>query len=505
MINNSKNKLTTAIVILILFLFISWGFVSPYLNPNYRLDSISILLHDILIKDLGWFYVISMFGIVIVCVFIIFSPVGNTIIGGKNATPEYSTFSWITMLFSAGMGIGLVFWGVAEPVSHYNELQQLGTISSSDSVTPLVNSFVHWAIQPWALYAIMALIIAYFLFNKDKKGLLSETLGFKNTKMGRGLKHIIDILVIISTIFGVSTSLGLGSKQIGSGISFLNPAFENSFNLQSLIVIVISIIVIYSSISGLHRGMKMLSNSAILGSILLVVIIFILGPTIKVIEITIESVGVYLNNFITLSLDLGTSNPEKRIWIESWKIFYWAWWISWAPYVSTFIARISKGRSFKEFLIGVIVIPSLFAVIWFGVFGGTALAGSGDVTVNIIDSIATHGPEYAFYSLFDLFPKITLLLSCLGIIVISVFFITSANSAIYVVAMFTENGNINPSTSSKTVWGILITLVSLTLLFTGNLEIIQSVAVLTSLPVLIILLMMILNFFKEVKNQGLNK
>ncbi|WP_250690217.1 BCCT family transporter, partial [Erysipelothrix aquatica] len=444
-----------------------------------------MLLHDILITDLGWFYVLTMFGIVLVCIYIIFSPIGNTIIGGKDATPEHSTFSWITMLFSAGMGIGLVFWGVAEPVEHYSELQQFGSISSNDHVTPLVNSFVHWAIQPWALYAIMALIIAYFLFNKEKKGLLSETLGFKNTRVGYGLKHVIDILVIISTIFGVSTSLGLGSKQIGSGISFLNPAFENSFNLQVLIVIVISIIVIYSSISGLHRGMKTLSNLAILGSILLVLLMFVMGPTIKIIEVTIESVGVYLNNFITLSLDLGTSNPEKRIWIESWKIFYWAWWISWAPYVSTFIARISKGRSFKEFLIGVIGVPSLFAVIWFGVFGGTALAGSSDITLHIIDAIASNGPEYAFYSLFTLFPKITLILSCLGIIVISVFFITSANSATYVVAMFTEDGNINPSTRSKIIWGILIALVSLTLLFTGNLGIIQSVAVLTSLPVLI--------------------
>lgn len=459
-----------------------------------------MLLHDILTTDLGWFYVLTMFGIVLVCIYIIFSPIGNTIIGGKDATPEHSTFSWITMLFSAGMGIGLVFWGVAEPVEHYSELQQFGSISSNDLVTPLVNSFVHWAIQPWALYAIMALIIAYFLFNKEKKGLLSETLGFKNTKVGYGLKHVIDILVIISTIFGVSTSLGLGSKQIGSGISFLNPAFENSFNLQALIVIVISIIVIYSSISGLHRGMKTLSNLAILGSILLVLLMFVMGPTIKIIEVTIESVGVYLNNFITLSLDLGTSNPEKRIWIESWKIFYWAWWISWAPYVSTFIARISKGRSFKEFLIGVIGVPSLFAVIWFGVFGGTALAGSSDITLHIIDAIASNGPEYAFYSLFTLFPKITLILSCLGIIVISVFFITSANSATYVVAMFTEDGNINPSTRSKIIWGILIALVSLTLLFTGNLGIIQSVAVLTSLPVLIIILIMIINFFKELKN-----
>ncbi|CAM4168486.1 BCCT family transporter [Erysipelothrix aquatica] len=459
-----------------------------------------MLLHDILITDLGWFYVLTMFGIVLVCIYIIFSPIGNTIIGGKDATPEHSTFSWITMLFSAGMGIGLVFWGVAEPVEHYSELQQFGSISSNDHVTPLVNSFVHWAIQPWALYAIMALIIAYFLFNKEKKGLLSETLGFKNTRVGYGLKHVIDILVIISTIFGVSTSLGLGSKQIGSGISFLNPAFENSFNLQVLIVIVISIIVIYSSISGLHRGMKTLSNLAILGSILLVLLMFVMGPTIKIIEVTIESVGVYLNNFITLSLDLGTSNPEKRIWIESWKIFYWAWWISWAPYVSTFIARISKGRSFKEFLIGVIGVPSLFAVIWFGVFGGTALAGSSDITLHIIDAIASNGPEYAFYSLFTLFPKITLILSCLGIIVISVFFITSANSATYVVAMFTEDGNINPSTRSKIIWGILIALVSLTLLFTGNLGIIQSVAVLTSLPVLIIILIMIINFFKELKN-----
>ncbi|WP_328597871.1 BCCT family transporter [Erysipelothrix aquatica] len=464
------------------------------------MDSISMLLHDILITDLGWFYVLTMFGIVLVCIYIIFSPIGNTIIGGKDATPEHSTFSWITMLFSAGMGIGLVFWGVAEPVEHYSELQQFGSISSNDHVTPLVNSFVHWAIQPWALYAIMALIIAYFLFNKEKKGLLSETLGFKNTRVGYGLKHVIDILVIISTIFGVSTSLGLGSKQIGSGISFLNPAFENSFNLQVLIVIVISIIVIYSSISGLHRGMKTLSNLAILGSILLVLLMFVMGPTIKIIEVTIESVGVYLNNFITLSLDLGTSNPEKRIWIESWKIFYWAWWISWAPYVSTFIARISKGRSFKEFLIGVIGVPSLFAVIWFGVFGGTALAGSSDITLHIIDAIASNGPEYAFYSLFTLFPKITLILSCLGIIVISVFFITSANSATYVVAMFTEDGNINPSTRSKIIWGILIALVSLTLLFTGNLGIIQSVAVLTSLPVLIIILIMIINFFKELKN-----
>lgn len=486
---------------LITSIFVVWGVISPLLPKSYTLTSVTDKTTKFLSVNFGWAYVLVMFLLVLVAMYIIISPIGKTRIGGDDAKPEYSTFAWISMLFSAGMGIGLVFWGVSEPLMHYSQLQEIGTIGSNDTITPVVYSFVHWGIQPWVLYGIMALIIAYFMFNKQSKALISETISpiikFKNRNI---LLKLIDILIIVATIFGVATSLGLGAIQIGGGIEYILPNISNTFTLQLIIIAVVTVVFIYSSISGLQKGMKSLSTSAIVGSIILMILVLFLGPTLTIIETLIQATGNYLGNFIEYSLDLGPTNPEKRVWINAWKIFYWSWWISWAPYVSSFIARISKGRTFKEFLIGVIAVPTLFAMIWFSVFGATALYDTSLSTGTVMSVMNNHGPESAFFALFGLFKPFSTVLSIVGIIIIAIFFITSANSATFVIAMFADDGEPVPKNRDKVFWGLLVSIVAIILLAAGSLSTLQAVSILASFPVLFILILMIISFFKEIKS-----
>ncbi|CAM3559326.1 BCCT family transporter [Erysipelothrix urinaevulpis] len=495
-----KLTVVSKISLVFILLFVMWGAFGSYLPHQYRLGLVAEQLNASLTRNFDWLYTLIMFLIFVLAVYLIVSKHGTKRIGGDDATPDYSTFAWLSMLFSAGMGIGLVFWGVSEPLSHYETFLALDESVRPSVGSTLVQSYVHWGVLPWALYGIMALIIAYFTFNKNRKSLVSASVeDLFGQRFKTPLIIIVDSLVVVSTVFGVATSLGLGAKQIGGGIEFINPAIVNDFNLQLLIILVVTVLFIFSAISGLQKGVKMLSTSAIAISIFLLLTVLLLGPSIQILSLLVTTFGSYVNNFVELSLELSPLNAPKQAWLDAWKIFYWAWWLSWSPYVASFIARISKGRSFREFLLGVIAVPSVFAIIWFSVFGGLAILETHNGNMTLLNVMNQHGPESAIYALFELFGMIAPVLIVIGIVLIGIYFITSADSATFVLAMFSDDGNLVPSKGLRIFWGLAQSAVAIILLMSGNLKTIQSVAVLASFPVIFILILMIINFIKSIK------
>ncbi|ETI95606.1 MAG: hypothetical protein Q606_CBAC00167G0001, partial [Intestinibacter bartlettii DORA_8_9] len=377
------------------------------------------------------------------------------------------TITWFAMLFCAGMGVGLVFWSIAEPLAHYIQpIEGIDPMSQEAIHFSIKSCFMHWGVHPWSLYAIVGLGLAYFQYNKNKPALISclfEPLIGKN-KMGKTIGNAIDIFTIVLTVIGVATSLGMACIQICQGLNYIFGINVN-VKLWIMMIVVIAIIYIYTAVSGLDKGMKYLSNANLILAVSLLIIAFCVGPIQSTLNSIVNGIGEYISGFVMDSLKI---NPYgDNTWIYTWRVFYWAWWITWAPFTGVFIARISKGRTIREFIMGVILVPSIACMVWFGVFGNLALN-----TVNLfdaqtlIDMVAT--PETALYFIFNEYPAGTIL-SIIAVIVLVIFFITSANSAIFVLSMMSSKGELNPSNYRKILWGIILALFAIILLLTGGL------------------------------------
>lgn len=323
-------------------------------------------------EKFGWFYLLATFAFLVFSIFLAFSKYGKLKLGADDDKPEYSNKSWFAMLFSAGMGIGLVFWGAAEPLSHYIDPPQNATSQSAEAARLAIRySFFHWGLHAWAIYTVIGLAIAYFTFRKKRSGLISSVFyPLIGDKVNGWIGKAIDILAIIATIFGVATSLGLGTLQINGGFHQLT-GMPNNFSTQLIIIIVITILYLISATTGLDKGIKILSNTNLGIAALLLVFVLFAGPTSFIFDVFTTTIRSYLQNLVQMSLTLTPFSQGN--WIKSWTLFYWAWWIAWAPFVGMFIARVSKGRTIKEFVLGVLLVPSIFGFLWFAVFGGTAL------------------------------------------------------------------------------------------------------------------------------------
>src|SRR5690625_2142378 len=331
---------------------------------------------NIFISDLfGWYYMLIIVAIIIFTVYLIFSRFGKVVLGKKGDEPEFSFLAWFAMLFSAGMGIGLVFFTTAEPISHaFISTPNAETGSEQAIVESLQYAAFHWGFHGWGLYSIVALILAYFKFRKGAPGLISATLEplFGEKIMRGSFGHIVDTLAIFTTIVGVASTLGLGSAQINSGLSFLFNA-PKTFWFQLIILVIATALFILSAWSGIGKGIKHLSTINMGVATLLVLTLFTVGPTLYILNMLTTTIGNYAGNFVEMSFELRPANEEKRQWINDWTIFYWAWWISWAPFVGMFIARVSKGRTIREFIAGVLLAPTIVMAIFFTVFGVSAI------------------------------------------------------------------------------------------------------------------------------------
>jgi glycine betaine transporter len=475
------------------------------LIPN-TLEKVTANIQAFITNSFGWYYLILVTLIVIVCLFFLISPLGKLKLGKQDDQPEFSRPTWFAMLFSAGMGIGLVFWGVAEPISHYAISSPTGAELGTDQAfrEALRFTFFHWGIHAWAIYGIVALVLAYFNFRHGEPGLISATLKpILGDRVKGNIGKLIDIIAVLATVMGVATTLGFGAAQINGGLSFLFKIPVNFF-IQFLIVIIVTVLFIFSAWSGLGKGIKILSNANLGLAVLLFLLMLIFGPTLTILNLFTNTIGTYLQNIPTMSFRIAPLNEDVRSWINDWTIFYWAWWIAWSPFVGIFIARVSKGRTIREFVFNVLLVPSVIGFLWFSTFGGTAILLEHEEKAKISNLAMEE-------SLFGVFANLPFsnFLSIIAIILICTFFITSADSGTFVLGMMTSNGSLNPSNKIKVTWGIMLSAIALVLLYSGGLQALQNTMVAAALPFSLIMALMTLSLIKalqkEAKDLGIGK
>ncbi|RNB77653.1 glycine betaine uptake BCCT transporter [Brevibacillus panacihumi] len=485
--------MTFLISLIIVICFVLFGVISPELFAKSATKVLGLTT-----TNFGWFYLIVAFAFLIFCIYLAFSKYGQITLGQDDDEPEYSLPTWFSMLFSAGMGIGLVFWGVAEPVSHYFAPPAGVTGQTTEAASVAMRYvFFHWGLHPWGIYAIIALSLAYFQYRKGAKGLISSTFApLLGEKVNGPIGRTIDVLAIIATAFGVATSLGLGTLQINGGLSHLF-GLASSTTVQIGIIAVITVIFLLSATTGLDKGIKLLSNTNLVVALLLLLLTLILGPTAFLFDTFTSTLGSYLNNLVSMSLRLTPFTHGN--WVANWTLFYWAWWIAWAPFVGTFIARVSKGRTIKEFVVCVILIPSILSFIWFSVFGGTALHLEIFDQAPIGEAVQKDISTALFLALEHL-PWGTIL-AVVALILIITFFITSADSATFVLGMLSSDGSLDPSNRVKIIWGILQSTIAVVLLLSGGLEGLQTASIVAALPFAIIMVFMCFSLLRALREE----
>lgn len=482
---------------------ISISIVAAGVMNSEAFASAASFLMSLITDKFSWLYLLAMLGFVIFSFWLAFSRFGSIRLGPDDSRPQYSTISWFAMLFCAGMGVGLVFWGISEPLSHYVSPAAGIEPGSAEAARFSIRScFMHWGVHPWAAYAIVGLGLSYFQFRKNMPGLISSLfvplLGEKKVKGPVG--KIIDIFAVIVSVAGVATSLGMGCLQICGGLNYLY-GFPNNAKIWLLVIVVICCIYLLSATSGLDRGIKILSNFNLCLAGILLVITFCAGPSINILKTFATGVGDYISHFVTDSLSV--SPYEDNSWTFAWRVFYWAWWIAWAPFVGIFIARISRGRTIREFILGVIAVPCAASVIWFSVFGGAALNAAGSFTLEELGQIAAV-PETALFAIFSKYP-LGGLLSVIAIILLIIFFITSADSATFVLSMLTSGGDMNPPNRKKIIWGILQAAIAFVLLLSGGIKALQTASIAAAFPFAIIMILACVSIVKGLRSEPTEK
>lgn len=444
------------------------------------------IAYDKVTEAFSWFYLLSVLAIVLFCIFLACSKYGKITLGKDGEKPKYSYFAWIGMLFSCGFGAGLVFWGIAEPMTHFSHSPTGADAVPADAArTAMQYSFFNWGIHQWSVFTIVGLALAYFQFRKKEKGMLSDTLNpIIGRKKKQTLRKTINILAVIATVLGVATSLGMGVLQINGGLNYVLDVPQNTFYL---IIIIVGLMGLYliSALTGIDRGIKFLSILNMSIAIGMIVIVLFLGPTQFILDAFVVGVGDYIQNFFSMSL--GLSPYDGNSWSKDWSVNYWAWVIAWSPFVGAFIARISRGRTIREFIFGVLIVPPFIAIVWIGVFGGTALYMDLFQNTNIAAAVQNDVTS-ALFATFQNFPMSTLL-SIIFIVLIITFLVTSADSAAFVLGMMTSDGNPNPSNRLKALWGVLIAAIVTVLINSSGLQGLQTASLVAALPLSVILLL----------------
>ncbi len=483
-------------VVFIVAIVIVVGFVVAGILTPEGLDAVSQLVHTYIIDHFGWGYLLAAFFFLVFSLYVAFSKYGRIKLGADSEKPQYSYFAWFSMLFAAGMGIGLIFWGVAEPMSHYlNPPEHIAGASGKAAAFAMQHSFFHWGFHPWAIYIVMSLAIAYFSFRRGMPPLISSTFyPLIGERIYGPIGKTIDILAVFATVFGVATSLGLGALQITDGVSNV-VALPKGTGTTLMVIGVVTVLYMLSSASGLDRGVQILSKANVLVAIVLLAFVLFAGPTAYILDIFTATLGDYLSDLLTLSL---STNPfEGYEWTKSWSLFYWAWWISWSPFVGLFVASISRGRTIREFVFGALLVPALLTFLWFAVFGGAAFHLQLREGIDFA-SVAAANVSGALFEMFGYYPFASVL-SVLAVILLTVFFVTSADSATFVLAMMSSEGNLNPPLAKKVSWGIIQSTAAAVLLLSGGLDALQRMAIIAALPFTIVMVLMVRSLLKAMR------
>ncbi|QZI73272.1 BCCT family transporter [Pseudomonas protegens] len=453
-----------------------------------------------LTSHLAWLFMSVANVFVVLCLALIVSPLGKVRIGGRDAKPDHTYLGWFSMLFAAGMGIGLMFYGVAEPMSHYSAAMGGVSLDANGVRTDwaplggaagdmkgaaelaMASTIFHWGLHPWAIYAIVALSLALFSYNKGLPlSIRSVFYPLLGERVWGWPGHIIDILAVFATLFGLATSLGIGAEQAAAGIEYLFGI--KSTNLSKVVLIIgITMVALWSVLAGLDKGVKVLSQINMGLALLLLVFIIVVGPTLAIFTGFFKNLVVYAEYLPALSNPFGRTDIE---FTQGWTAFYWAWWISWSPFVGMFIARVSRGRSVREFLISVLLVPSLVSVLWMTTFGGTAI---DQATMQGIVGVKDAVLELKLFAMLSELPlkEIT---SFLGIILVIVFFITSSDSGSLVIDTITAGGKVDAPVPQRVFWAIIEGVIAIALLLGGGLVALQAMAVSTGLPFALVLLL----------------
>jgi len=480
----------------VLFLggFIAFGVLRPDQLANGSEQALEFTT-----SHFGWLYLFVTTGFLLFCLGLGLSDYGKIRLGADGEAPEFSYLAWLGMIFSAGMGVGLVFWGVAEPMTHYVNppLGMAEARSAEAAQLGMQYSLFHWGFHQWANFAVVGLAIAYVRFRQQRPGLISETFRASlGNRVDGGIGHAINVLAVVSTVFGVATTLGLGVIQINSG---LDSVFDVDFGLAPQLAILggVAIVFLLCAMAPLESGVRYVSNANMLLAAGILISVFFLGPTDFITAAMTNAIGDYFSNVIGMSFVMSPYSGED--WVTRWTIFYWAWGLSWAPFVGSFIARISRGRTIGEFVLGVIGTPVLLSTLWFATFGGSSLyfelfedGGLGDAVTREMSS--------ALFHMLEFLPG-TNILSTLMLLLVVLFVITSANSATFVLGMFTSHGALTPARSIRLVWGSVQVLVAGVLLASGGLGALQTISIVAAFPFMILMVFMAASLLKWLRNE----
>ncbi len=454
----------------------------------------------------GWFFILSTNIFVIAALFFAFSRFGNIRLGGKDAKTDFSTFSWFSMLFSAGIGIGLLFYGVAEPIFHFSNPPMPVDNPIEQAQQAMLFTFLHWGFHGWGPYVIIGLALAFFTFNRGLpltvRSLFHPLIG---DKIYQWPGNAIDVLAVVSTLFGLATTLGLGVQQVAAGLDFLF-GVPNNTTTHIILIILITLAATTSVILGLDKGVRFLSVLNMRLALVFLVAMLLIGPTTNLLDGFVQNVGQYFDSLLKVGTWAETYvTPENHpvnegVWQNGWTIFYWAWWISWSPFVGIFIARVSKGRTVREFILGVLFVPSMLIFLWMSVFGGTALYLElhGDHTIS---SAVNQDLTTSLFVLLEQFP-LSSVTSLVGIVLVTIFFVTSSDSGSLVVDSITSGGKLDAPVGQRIFWALLEGAVAAALLFAGGLKALQSVVISAGLPFAVLLLIVIYSLYQAFKQES---
>lgn len=480
--NISANMVLSVVLMLA---FTTWAWLA-----GDRLAELAAVAKVFVSTNLSWFYILLSSGFLVFLGYLSFSRFGTVVLGDPQDRPEFSDVSWYSMLFSAGMGVGLLFWGGAEPLTHFLSppTAEPGSVRAAQQAFVLTS--FHWGLHGWGIYTLCAVGVAYFGFRKRKKYLLSSSVVdlFESPRLNQALKIFSDLVATLAVIFGVAASLGLGTRQLAQGLEYVFGIPANNPTGYFMILGVVTALFIVSASTGLKKGIQILSNVNMALAVLLLLFVFLVGPKILVLKIFVETLGRYTSSLFELSFKVAPFTPAYDSWMADWTLSYFTWWIAWAPFVGIFIARISKGRTIREMILGSLLVPTLFSVLWFSVFGGNALfleqQNPGQMGPAILED-----PTVGLFAMLRHYPGYYLV-SGISLVLLATFLVTSADSATFVIGMLTTEGDLDPRMGTKVFWGAMLAAVTGLLLRGGGLEPLQAAALTSALPFSLVMILM---------------
>ncbi|NBD38595.1 MAG: BCCT family transporter [Verrucomicrobia bacterium] len=473
------------------------GFVGVTVAVGKPMEAVFADVQAWISDSFGWLFILAVNFFLLFLLFLAASPYGRLRLGGKDAVPDFSRTSWFAMLFSAGMGIGILFWSVAEPLYHYTEPPREAPDAIAAAEAAMEVTFLHWGLHAWAVYCLVGMALAFFAFNRREplaiRSVFKPLLG---KRVEGPVGHIIDVLAVMATLFGLATSLGFGVQQISSGLEHLL-GLTITPPLQILLIAIVTLLATVSVASGIDSGIRQLSELNIRLGGLLLLFVFVLGPTVFVLESFLQNLGGYLDSFFAIAF--WTESYAEGQWQDSWTVFYWSWWISWSPFVGMFIARISRGRTLREFILSVLVIPTLLTFFWISAFGGTAIL----YEMREVAATASEMKENVSLSLYFLLENFPLsgVSSSLAVLLVVSFFVTSADSGSLVVDSFASGGKLTTPVTQRIFWTVTLGAIASALLFGGGLGALQAAAISTGLPFALLLLVMSFSLYRGLQNE----